>query len=114
MSASAVLTEALKLYLEPEKYEPGTWVAAKTAFDELEKAADLADENTLVTAHAEKKTVYLFKKGAMTGWTWGLLQHADEFTFTVLSTAIDPKTNPISLGGDCGAIWFGRYIGFTR
>ena len=54
--------------------------------------------------------IYLFKKGAMSGWTWGLLEQADEIEFMVRSTALDIKANPLSDHGDCGAIWFGRPV----
>ena len=73
----------------------------------MDTASDLAQKELLLAHHLAGWPTYLFKRGAMTGWRWGLLEHADAWNFTIRNPALDPIATPISRSGDCGAIWFG-------
>ncbi|KAK6520075.1 hypothetical protein TWF506_000365 [Arthrobotrys conoides] len=87
-----------------------------TAYDELagpvngiqSVATDMLDLDYLQFLSELRPTgIYLFKRGKKTGWTFARL-------LTVTKTRIRAECIGQKTGkGDCGAIWWGEYIGFT-
>ena len=49
--------------------------------------------------------LYVFKRGAITGWTWGILTHVNFKRFSVRTLSTNANI-PLSAPGDCGAIWW--------
>ena len=99
----------LRIWSDSSDYEPGKLDHARERFAKLDRAKPKTiSPDRLMTLHEQGLPVYLFKKSAISGWTWGLLSKAGGVEFDVLSVAVDIVKHPLSKPGDCRSIWFGK------
>ncbi|KAI3543525.1 hypothetical protein CSPX01_06181 [Colletotrichum filicis] len=83
----------------------------KAAYEQVLKAQEPLADEPIGAADAMELfdrpgSVFAFKKGMMTGWTWGTLAWINECNFAIKS---EQTGRAISDSGDCGSIWFSMY-----